>query len=165
MQVRAGRETRACDVARVCGNFRLNEDYIKHNKKALRSGTDRSAFWFRRKLVCAGDRIDVHAATLAIETHGAVHERENCVIAPQANVFTRQKFRAALADDDVSGDDSLAAEFFYAESFADAVASILDAALTFFMCHVAKWVSGLTSVYLMLLILSCVILRRWPTVR
>jgi hypothetical protein len=42
---------------------------------------------------------------------------------------------ATLANDDVAGDDQLTAEFFHAEAFADAVAPVLRATLTFFMCH------------------------------
>ena len=48
------------------------------------------------------------------------------------------KFRAALADDDAAGGDEFAAKFFYAEPFADAVAPVANAALTFLMCHTIK---------------------------
>ena len=83
----------------------------------------------------ATKRIDVHAASGAIEAHLAVDQRENRVVAAEPDVFSRQKFRAALADDDVAGDDRFAAKFFHAQPFADAVAAILDAALSFFMSH------------------------------
>jgi len=86
----------------------------------------------------AGDlflRIDIDATTGLIEPHATVHESVDCVIATEADILARFKFRAALTDDDVAGDHLLAAEFFDAEPFADAVASVLDAALTFLMCH------------------------------
>src|SRR5439155_16105299 len=80
-------------------------------------------------------RIDVDAAALAVEAHLAVHEREDRVIAAEADVAAGQELRPALADDDVAGDDRLAAECFDAEALADAVAPVLDGALTFFMSH------------------------------
>src|SRR5256885_11607182 len=81
------------------------------------------------------DWIDVHAATSAIEPNVAVDERENRVIAAEPNIFAGLKFRAALANDNVAGDDHLATEFFHAEPFANAIAAVLNAALSFFMCH------------------------------
>jgi hypothetical protein len=84
------------------------------------------------------DRVDIHAATTAIEANVAVNERENRVIATEADVFARLKFRTALANNDVAGKNHLAAKSFYAESLADAVAAVLNAALSFFMCHWKK---------------------------
>ena len=86
-------------------------------------------------------RDDVDPATGAIEPHLAVDQRENGVIATEPDILAGQKFRAALADDDVAGDDRFAAKFFHAEPFADAVAAVLDAALSFFMSHweVESW--------------------------
>ncbi len=82
-----------------------------------------------------GDRIDIDPPSGAIESHVAVNQREDCVIAAKANVLARQKFRAALANNDVAGHDQLAAESFYTETLANAVATILNAALSFFVCH------------------------------
>src|SRR5258708_21223952 len=79
--------------------------------------------------------IDIDAATSAIEANVSVNQRENCVIASKADVFARLKFGAALAHDDVAGDDHLAAEFFNAQPLADAVAAVLNAALSFFVSH------------------------------
>ncbi len=95
---------------------------------ALASGIGKGKL-FRR------DRIDVHPATRAIEANAAVNQRENRVIAAEADVFARQKLGAALADDDVAGDDQFAAKFLHAEPLADAVAAVLNAALSFFMSH------------------------------
>jgi hypothetical protein len=84
------------------------------------------------------DRIDVDPSPAAVEADVSVHQRENCVIAAEADVFARQKFSAALADNDVAGHDQLAAESFYTKPFADAVPAILNAALSFFMSHWKK---------------------------
>ncbi len=54
---------------------------------------------------------------------------------PVPTFLPGDKFAAALADEDAAGGYGLAAKFFYAEALADAVASVFDAALTFFMCH------------------------------
>jgi len=91
---------------------------------------------FLKCLVAPGfDRINVHAAAFAVETDLAVDEGEDGVISPETDILAGQELRAALADDDVAGDDGLAAEFFHAETLANAVASVLNTALTFFMCH------------------------------
>jgi len=81
------------------------------------------------------DWIDIYASTASIETNIAVHERENGVIAAEANVFAREKFRASLAHNDIAGEHHFAAESFYAEPLADAVAAVLNATLSFFVCH------------------------------
>ncbi len=78
---------------------------------------------------------DVDAAAVFIEQHFAVLEGEQCPIAADADVFACGKFTAALTDDDAAGGDEFATERFNAKPFADAVASVANAALTFFMCH------------------------------
>ena len=64
-----------------------------------------------------------------------INEGKNGVIASKADIAAGMEFCAALAKDDVSRDDGLPAKLLYAEAFADAVASILDASLTFFVSH------------------------------
>ena len=80
-------------------------------------------------------RIHVHASPAAIETYVPVDQSEDCVIATKPDVSSGQKFSTALAYDDVASHNHLAAEFFYTQPFADAVASVLNAALSFFMSH------------------------------
>ena len=104
---------------------------IKKARREPRFEIFRANLIFRRR----NFRDDVHAATVLVEQHFAVGEREQCPIASGADVFTRDKFAAALTDDDAARADERAAKFFHAQPFADAVASVLDAALTFFMCH------------------------------
>src|SRR5207302_290457 len=109
-----------------------NKTNVRYFMKTLRYTAlvaDREGNLFRR------DWIDIDATAAAIESDAAVNERENCVIATEADIFAWQKFCPALANDNVSGDDRFAAESFYAETFADAVAAVLNAALSFFMCH------------------------------
>ena len=73
--------------------------------------------------------------TVFVEGDFAVHEREERPIAARADVFTCDKLRAALPDDDAAGGDRFAAIRFHAEPFADAVAAVTNAALTFLVCH------------------------------
>jgi hypothetical protein len=80
-------------------------------------------------------RFDIHATTVLIEAYNTVYEGEDCVIPTKPNILSRQKLCTALANNDVSGNDLLATELLHAEAFANAVASVLDAALTFLMCH------------------------------
>lgn len=82
------------------------------------------------------DRRDhVDPASAAIEFHFAALQRKEGEIAPEADIAAGEEFAPALADENVAGQDSLTAVFFHAETFADAVASVLDAALSFFMGH------------------------------
>src|SRR5271156_2617179 len=76
---------------------------------------------------------DVDLAVGAVKLDHAVDEREERVVATHADIGPGAKTGAALADQDVAGDDSLAAKFFHAEALADAVAPVAYAALTFLM--------------------------------
>jgi hypothetical protein len=80
-------------------------------------------------------RFDIYTTTVSIEAYNTVYEGEDCVIPTKPNILSRQKLGAALANNDISGNDLLATELFHAQPFADAIASVLDAALTFLMCH------------------------------
>ena len=65
----------------------------------------------------------------------SINEGKDGVIASKTDIPAGMEFCAALAKDDVSRDDGLAAKLLYAEAFAYAVASILDATLTFLVSH------------------------------
>ena len=80
-------------------------------------------------------RFDIYTTTVPIEAYNTVYQGEDCVIPTKPNILSRQKLCAALANNDISGNDLLTAKLLDAESFADAVASVLNAALTFLMCH------------------------------
>lgn len=79
--------------------------------------------------------IDVYTTTIAVETNHTIGERKNRVITSQPDVFAGMKLGATLAQDDVARHDGFTAKFFDAETLADAVAAVLNAALSFFMCH------------------------------
>jgi len=86
------------------------------------------------------DRVDVHAASCTVKADPAIDQGEDRVITPETDIASGNELGAALADDDVSGNDRLVAEFLHAETLADAVASVLDASLSFFMGHGGGWV-------------------------
>jgi hypothetical protein len=83
-------------------------------------------------------RFDIYTTTVLIEAYNTVYEGEDCVIPTKPNILSRQKLRTALANNNISGNDQLATELLHAQAFANAVASVLNAALTFLMCHTLK---------------------------
>jgi hypothetical protein len=87
------------------------------------------------RLFSSRDRIDIDPPASPIEAHVSIHQRENRVIAAYSDIFPRQKFGSTLTDNDVTRDNDLATKFFHTQPLADAVAAILDAALSFFMSH------------------------------
>jgi len=84
----------------------------------------------------------VDALALAVEEHLAVHEGEQGPIAAGADVLARDELRTALTHEDAAGGDDMAAVFFHAETFADAVTSVAATALSFFMFHKILSVDG-----------------------
>ena len=81
------------------------------------------------------ERIHVHPPTAAIKPNVAVQQRKDCVVAAEPDVLAGQKLCPALAHNDVAGHNHFAAEFFYTQPLADAVAAILNAALSCFVSH------------------------------
>jgi hypothetical protein len=86
--------------------------------------------------VGAGNHVD--AAASLVEEDLPIGEREEGPIAASADVLARDEFRTALTDDDAAGGDELAAKFLDAKPFADAVAAVANAALTFLVSHKIK---------------------------
>ena len=78
---------------------------------------------------------NIHAAAFAVEEHLAINQCKKRVVAAHADANARMHLGAALADDDVAGDDRLTAKFFHAEAFAAGIATVFDGALSFFMGH------------------------------
>jgi len=76
-------------------------------------------------------RHDIHAFAVFVEKNFSVLQREQRPVAARADIRARLKFRPALADDDAARGHERAAKFFHAKPFADAIAPIADAALTF----------------------------------
>ncbi len=78
---------------------------------------------------------DVDALAFLVELHLAVHEGEQSPIPTGANILAGGKLGAALAHENTARGDELAAIPLYTQPFAGAIASVTNAALTFFMCH------------------------------
>jgi hypothetical protein len=78
---------------------------------------------------------DVHAAALLVKLDLAIREGEQRPVATDTDVLAGDELAAALADDDAAGGDEFATKSFYAEALAYAIAAVLYATLTFFMCH------------------------------
>ena len=71
-----------------------------------------------------------------VELDLAVREGEQGPVAADADVLAGVQLAAALTNDDVTGDDGLAAKFLYAETFRVALATVGGRACTFFMRYV-----------------------------
>ena len=98
---------------------------------------------FRKISVRSGGLSDhVHAAAFLVELHAAVDEGEERVVTADADTETWMHLRSALADEDVTGDDGLAAELFHAEALAAGIATVFNGALSFFMGHKSRLVKG-----------------------
>jgi GTP-binding protein len=67
--------------------------------------------------------------------HGAGGEGEQRVVATAADVVARVEVRAALADDDLTRVDDLAAEALHAETLGVGVAAVLGGRRTLLVCH------------------------------
>ena len=70
-----------------------------------------------------------------LELHDAVDERVDREVGAEAHVTARVPLRATLADDDVAGNDLLAAELLHATVLRIAVAAVSRRADALFMCH------------------------------
>jgi hypothetical protein len=82
-----------------------------------------------------GNWHNVHTATITVKFHVAIHKSPDRVVTAEADIAAGLEFGSTLAEDDIPGDDGLAAEFFNAKTLADAIASVFDTALSFFMSH------------------------------
>ena len=82
---------------------------------------------------CGSLLANMHLA--ALELDHAVPQREDRVIAADADVEAGVILRAALADDDPAGGDELPAIHLHASILRIAVAAILARAAAFLMCH------------------------------
>ena len=81
------------------------------------------------------DGINIDAATLLIKADFTFHERVDRVVTTDPNVLARVPLGAALAEDNVAGNHFLAAELLHSAALALAIATVLDATLSFFMGH------------------------------
>jgi hypothetical protein len=98
----------------------------------------------QRKLPCpsglggrGGSRLgnDVDSGAAFIKRDPACFERKERPIPSGAYVVTCREFGAALTHQDASGCNNFTSKMLHSKPFADAVASITNAALSFFVCH------------------------------
>src|SRR5688572_11338388 len=78
-----------------------------------------------------------HVSLASLELDLAVLQREDRVIAAQADIEAGMELGASLADDDGAGGDELPAVDFDSSVLCIAVATVLGGALTLLMCHVS----------------------------
>lgn len=80
-------------------------------------------------------KLDVYTSSGAVEFHLAISQGKNRIVASEPDVAAGLEFGAALANNNIARDHRFAAEFLNTETLALAVASVLDASLSFFMGH------------------------------
>lgn len=80
-------------------------------------------------------RHDVDTSAFAIELYLPVDECKQREIPTLPHSGARMKLVADLADEDVAGDDALAAESFHATPLGVGITTIAAGTLTLFMCH------------------------------
>src|SRR5262249_53970167 len=78
---------------------------------------------------------DIDAGAGLVEFDFAIDEGKQRPIPPGADVLAGANLCSALRAQDAAGGNKLAAISFHAQPFADAIASVADAALTFLVCH------------------------------
>jgi hypothetical protein len=71
----------------------------------------------------------------ALKPYHAVDKRKQRIIASQTDIDAGLEFGAALADQNASGSDSLAAKCLHAKTLCLTVPSVFGASTTFFMSH------------------------------
>src|SRR5579883_2282400 len=111
-------------------------------------------------------RVHAHldlALRAGAEGDHAVRRGEQGVVAADADVGARVHLGAALADQDVAGEDLLAAEALHAQALAVGIAAVARGAACLFMCHLYSPVA-LTQATICS-ILTTVRSWRWPFLR
>ena len=98
--------------------------------------------WVRRVGSPARDDVDDATTALATELDGATDEGEQGVVTAAADAAARVEVRAALADDDLTGVDDLAAEALHAQPLRVGVAAVLGGRRALLVCHLfspSRW--------------------------
>ena len=70
------------------------------------------------------NRVDVDAAAFAVEANGPVHQREQRVVVPHADVFAGVPLRPTLTNQNIAGSNTFAAEFLHATSLGVGIAAV-----------------------------------------
>src|ERR1700731_1035089 len=144
------RQAKPGNVSRIRWNLWFNQHDVEHTTPKTKKAPQSPRRFFRREgsffAALAGrtqlrrfDRFDIHPATTSVKPYDAIYKSKNCVIATQPDIFARQKFRSALANNDVPSHYLLAPKFLNAQTFADAVPSVLNTALTFLVRHTSEF--------------------------
>ena len=69
-------------------------------------------------------RVDIHPAAFLIEPHDAIDKGEQRVVFAHAHVAAGAEFGAALANDDVAGNDPLAAKTLHAKALSIRITTV-----------------------------------------
>src|SRR5262245_62066735 len=88
-----------------------------------------------------GGGLDVDAAAFLVEVNRTFDQREDRVVAPQADILAGTPLGAALTDDDVSGDDALAAVLLDSQTLCARITTVAGRSLTLLMCHCSMCLS------------------------
>ena len=131
-------EHRAQGCVAVSGKTNSSYPDGYHNKKQNgEASRPRREMSLASDLVCRWDRFgnDIDPAAVFVKLHPAIDQGEKGPVPARADIEAGVEFRPALADENAARGDQLTAEFFYSQSFADAVAPVANAALTFLVCH------------------------------
>ena len=86
----------------------------KKNRLIVRTGGRGGRTLWSRSIGCH----HIHTGAVLVKQHTSVAEREQRMVAAHTDVDTGCPSGSALTNDDVAGDDGLAAELFHAETFA-----------------------------------------------
>jgi len=154
MQPAAGRQAKAGDISGIRRDFWFDQHDVQHTTPKTKKAPQRPRRFFRREGIFDAGLVgrtklrhfhwfDIHPATTSVEPYDTVYQSKNRIIATQADVLARQKLRSTLPDNDVSSHYLLTPKFLDPEAFADAVATVLNAALTFFVRHTESPTKGL----------------------
>jgi len=84
---------------------------------------------------CWDYRLHVDPLAVHVEVHFSLHQGGQGPVPARPDISAGDELGAALPDEDAAGGDELAAKSFYAEPFADAVASVADTAAAFLVSH------------------------------
>src|SRR5690606_18406740 len=103
----------------------------------MKSPAEAGPFATRLRGSAGRDHVDRTTLLRALdgEFDGTVDQREQGVVAAQADARTRMELGAALADDDVAGLDGLAAVHLHAEVLRIGVAAVARGTYALLVCH------------------------------
>ena len=93
------------------------------------------ALWPARLVLLLLDRAALAVTAHALKMNAAVDEREQRVVAADADALTRMDVGAALTDQNVASQNVLAVAALHAEALGLGITAVLGRTYAFFMCH------------------------------